>query len=64
MADPENMEEVEVVEYDGTVHTVLAAVLGTSEKRTDIERLRVVEESGNIYAKQDGVYYFTQNIDA
>ena len=63
IADQSSMRMHEVCERDGTVHIVLAAVLGTSEKRTDIDELRIVSDAANVYAKQDGVYYFTQNIN-
>lgn len=64
MTDPEHKREFEVTELDASIHTILASVFGTSGKRTDMNELRIVEESGRVYAKQDEMYYFTQDLNS
>ncbi len=63
MVNPENMSELEVTELDNSIHTILAVALGTSEKRTDINQFRIVDQTGRVYAQQDGVYYFAQDLN-
>lgn len=59
---PELFETTTVTELSGYVHKEQTVTFGTSEKRTDIQKLRIVATTGQIYAYQDGEYYATQNI--
>lgn len=63
MNDTENQIGFEGIELDGMVHALLGVVLGTSEKRTDINQLRIVTSIGHVYALQDDKYYFAQNVN-
>lgn len=64
MEDVEKYEEFEGTELDGAVHTLIGAVLSTSEKETGRLRLRMVTPTAHVYALQNGVYYFAQDLNS
>lgn len=62
LANLEAYEEVAVTEYSGEINEIWAVPFGSSEKRTDLHKHRVITPDGQVYAKQDDMYYATQKI--